>query len=145
MALMNCPECGKEISDKAASCPNCGCPMRNIPRELSDDEKPEMFDCFECGKPLPVGIDKCVYCGKVYDMNKMIEEENATVTGRTGKKGIKCPKCRSRKFHVKNDIPVTKKIGELLVFGTVLASTKVQYRENMIYICKECGYSWKAK
>lgn len=27
MALINCPECGKEISDKAASCPNCGCPI----------------------------------------------------------------------------------------------------------------------
>lgn len=26
MALINCPECGKEISDKAQSCPNCGCP-----------------------------------------------------------------------------------------------------------------------
>lgn len=24
MAMINCPECGKEISDKAASCPNCG-------------------------------------------------------------------------------------------------------------------------
>jgi len=27
MALINCPECGKEISDKALSCPNCGIPM----------------------------------------------------------------------------------------------------------------------
>lgn len=26
MALIKCPECGKEISDKAAACPNCGCP-----------------------------------------------------------------------------------------------------------------------
>lgn len=24
MALIECPECGKRISDKAASCPNCG-------------------------------------------------------------------------------------------------------------------------
>lgn len=24
MALMNCPECGKEISDKAEFCPSCG-------------------------------------------------------------------------------------------------------------------------
>lgn len=24
MALINCPECGKEISDKAQTCPNCG-------------------------------------------------------------------------------------------------------------------------
>jgi hypothetical protein len=26
MALIQCPECGKEFSDKAAACPNCGCP-----------------------------------------------------------------------------------------------------------------------
>lgn len=24
MAMIKCPECGKEISDKANSCPNCG-------------------------------------------------------------------------------------------------------------------------
>lgn len=24
MALINCKECGKEVSDKAISCPNCG-------------------------------------------------------------------------------------------------------------------------
>lgn len=27
MALIQCPECGKEISDKATSCPNCGNPI----------------------------------------------------------------------------------------------------------------------
>lgn len=27
MALIKCPECGKEISDKAPACPNCGCPI----------------------------------------------------------------------------------------------------------------------
>lgn len=30
MALIKCPECGKEISDKATSCPNCGCPSTDI-------------------------------------------------------------------------------------------------------------------
>lgn len=29
MALIKCPECGKEISDKASSCPNCGYPISN--------------------------------------------------------------------------------------------------------------------
>lgn len=24
--MIRCPECGKEFSDKAAVCPNCGCP-----------------------------------------------------------------------------------------------------------------------
>ena len=27
MSLIKCPECKKEISDKAKSCPNCGCPI----------------------------------------------------------------------------------------------------------------------
>lgn len=27
MALIKCSECGKEISDKAKACPNCGFPM----------------------------------------------------------------------------------------------------------------------
>lgn len=27
MALIKCPECGKEVSDKAPTCPHCGCPL----------------------------------------------------------------------------------------------------------------------
>lgn len=27
MALMNCPECGKEVSDSAEQCPHCGFPI----------------------------------------------------------------------------------------------------------------------
>jgi hypothetical protein len=27
VALINCPECNKEISDKAGACPHCGCPV----------------------------------------------------------------------------------------------------------------------
>lgn len=30
MALIKCPECGKDISDKAVACPNCGCPLDEI-------------------------------------------------------------------------------------------------------------------
>lgn len=29
MSLIKCPECNKEISDKAKICPNCGCPINN--------------------------------------------------------------------------------------------------------------------
>ena len=29
MSLIKCPECGKEISDKAKTCPNCGIPLKN--------------------------------------------------------------------------------------------------------------------
>ena len=50
MALIKCPECGKEISDKAAACPNCGCPISSeaspvvanssTPDSSNDDGKP---------------------------------------------------------------------------------------------------------
>lgn len=29
MALIKCPECGKEVSDRAPACPNCGYPIEN--------------------------------------------------------------------------------------------------------------------
>ena len=28
MALIRCPECGREVSDKAAACPNCAAPIK---------------------------------------------------------------------------------------------------------------------
>ena len=31
MSLIHCPECGREISDKANNCPNCGYPIASIP------------------------------------------------------------------------------------------------------------------
>ena len=30
MALIKCLECGKEFSDKAPACPNCGCPLTEL-------------------------------------------------------------------------------------------------------------------
>ncbi len=31
MALISCPECGKEISDAARACPHCGYAIREVP------------------------------------------------------------------------------------------------------------------
>lgn len=30
MALINCPECGNQVSDTAKRCPNCGRPMNPV-------------------------------------------------------------------------------------------------------------------
>lgn len=38
MALINCPECNKQVSDKASSCPNCGYPISKC---LSEEKKEE--------------------------------------------------------------------------------------------------------
>ena len=46
MALITCTECGKEFSEKASVCPNCGCPTEEILKELAtvstaDNEVPQ--------------------------------------------------------------------------------------------------------
>lgn len=45
MSLIKCPECGKEISDQAKSCPNCGFPtpkFKQYKNQTFDDVKSEM-------------------------------------------------------------------------------------------------------
>jgi len=34
MALIKCIECGKEVSDKAMQCPNCGIPIASQPHDV---------------------------------------------------------------------------------------------------------------
>lgn len=34
MALIACPECSAEISDKAPTCPKCGVPVASAPKEV---------------------------------------------------------------------------------------------------------------
>ena len=40
MALINCPECGKQVSDQAASCPGCGYPIARANEHM--EEQPVM-------------------------------------------------------------------------------------------------------
>ena len=48
MALIKCPECGQEISDKAANCPHCGV---------------QIFACPECGQVSAGNPRVCPKCG----------------------------------------------------------------------------------
>jgi len=56
MALINCPECSKEISDRAGACPHCGLPL---PKFASSD----VFTCRQCGKEFPFSMANCQHCG----------------------------------------------------------------------------------
>ena len=39
MALIQCPECGQSISDRAANCPKCGCPIGQNPETAAADAR----------------------------------------------------------------------------------------------------------
>lgn len=57
MALIRCSECGKEFSDKAASCPNCGCPTSDVdPTSVQSFD--DVFDAVAALKAVNSGAIK---------------------------------------------------------------------------------------
>ena len=54
MALIKCKECGHEVSDKALTCPNCGCPIekRLVCDECGAELSPIGKVCPNCGNPI---------------------------------------------------------------------------------------------
>lgn len=49
MAMINCPECGKEISDKAKACIHCGCPI-NEEKQIAETNTPKTITIVEDNK-----------------------------------------------------------------------------------------------
>ena len=50
MALIKCPECGKEISDKAEMCINCGFPLKQHENNEMSAGKSEFYKSYETRK-----------------------------------------------------------------------------------------------
>lgn len=71
MSLQPCPECGRQISTKAARCPNCGRKSPGAP--ASEDPVPFLISvaevrrrkvkCRECGSEVALGSGACSVCG----------------------------------------------------------------------------------
>jgi predicted RNA-binding Zn-ribbon protein involved in translation (DUF1610 family) len=72
MALIKCTECGKDISDKAASCPNCGVPID--PNDVS-----RFFGGANNKIPVdtPAGSRRCLRCSYVGPMKTWLRNHNA--------------------------------------------------------------------
>jgi hypothetical protein len=58
MALIKCSECGKEISDKAVACPNCGCPVTPVSDNITTETPPQTNE-----KPKNNNAAKGCSCG----------------------------------------------------------------------------------
>lgn len=54
MSLIKCSECGKQVSDRAKSCPNCGNPI------MYESDRV----CEHCGGSVYDNATICVHCGK---------------------------------------------------------------------------------
>lgn len=84
MAMITCPNCGEQISDKAKSCVHCG-------ESLHSQEK---MVCGECGTKLKEGMDICPTCGCPITLNQdsgrdglqQVEVAGVRITNLTKKK-----------------------------------------------------------
>lgn len=65
--MIKCPECGKEISDKAKTCPNCGCPITNNSPQFNYAQQQQPIqnqirkDTFEDDKPSKLSIFSLIF------------------------------------------------------------------------------------
>lgn len=61
MSLIPCPNCGKEISDKAITCPSCGASLEEVQQEVVE-EKTKII-CEDCGTEYENDLAACPNCG----------------------------------------------------------------------------------
>lgn len=157
MALINCPECNKEVSDKAEICPHCG---YKLPKQEP------MFQGVYCPKCLNASWTKdgigetCIFCNTkmkksiyaTYDevhqfcenhpeLKQSPEFSQEAYNKRIGYVPVdymnvnspKCPTCGSS--NVQN-IGTGERVASVAMFG--LFSKKI----NKSFKCNNCGYTW---
>lgn len=113
MAIINCPECGKEISDKANSCPHCGLPLiQNTPiqdrgnaittdsEEIKQIQNPTIENCIGC--PIcgstELHVEKQGFSGGKALVGAVLTGGIGLLAGTIGSKNVKitCLKCGNR-------------------------------------------------
>ncbi len=163
MALVKCPECGREnVSDSAEACPNCGYGIKAYFEKIKCEEieyrkriQQEEIDKREMEKiPLPSKPSKPLFFAdsdpqyinalQMYELaqrdpdayRRRILEAKRTVASAEAKRWLnrpKCPQCGSDEI-VK--ISTTNRVMSIAVVG--LASNKIGKQ----YKCKKCSYMW---
>ena len=122
MALIKCPECGRQISNMAQSCPKCGIPLQFQYQNNYMNNVPKQFN----------GVYRYTLFGK--------------------KKEVYCPRCNSANcshYQVQKVIPgktktrYTANLNPLHPFTLVNKKEKVVRKEQTYtqnkFICNDCG------
>ena len=153
MALIKCPECGKEISDKSEKCIHCGFPLVKEKNTICNinGKKYDLSYILDFYREHPDGkvklignFRKMANCS-LSDAKKVIDEiietneipqnlileqqENAKRMEEESINQIRCPKC--------NSIAITTGARGVNNFWGFLGASKAINR------CGNCGYSWK--
>ena len=121
MALISCPECNKEVSDKAEVCIHCGYPLRNTICIIRG-EKYDLSFAFTTVNVVP---EKGVIT-KTFEWPypEDIIYLNSVIT---------CPTCKSTNV---SKIGAGERAASVGLFG--IFSKKI----NKTFKCNSCGYTW---
>jgi DNA-directed RNA polymerase subunit RPC12/RpoP len=137
MALIQCPECGKEISDQAENCIHCGFPLH----DKVQSDKTELYNViivtpkngYVIAKQNISKVEAETYKKDQERFGSQIEILNASVDidqfYRDTILTIRCPRCRSTAI-------TTGARGVNWTWGLIGASKTVNR-------CGSCGYTWK--
>lgn len=127
LALIKCPECGREISDKSTQCVHCGFPLNDILHAKSEELLE--LECPWCGVKdqsiIKGNVKVCNGCGYIFnddyinDCNELLPHTKLP----------RCPKCGSTAI-------TAGQRGYSLLTG-FLGSNKTVNR------CANCGHTWK--
>lgn len=159
MSLINCPECKREISDKAKCCPNCGYELRKkediyqgiyCPRclesrpklheyekcwlckvKMIDSTQGTFLETFHYGDNHPELKNSPDFDEKAYQRRiNWVPVEYGTAKLNNA---MKCPSCGSTNI---SKIGAINRMVSVGIFG--LASGKI----GKTYQCKKCGTTW---
>lgn len=150
MALINCPECGKEISDKSETCIHCGYPLSEKNMCYINGTKYDVSFVFEYKyneRTIPMvnlmELTGCTRDAATKAINEMfktgeiprtltLEKKKPRQQSQTSKPSepkLTCPKCGS------TNIQSTNK-GFSLLTGFVGSGSPRN-------VCQKCGFKWK--
>lgn len=144
MAIIECPECGKKVSDKADICIECGFPIKEHFEQAEEGKVKKEILCNICNNKNEIGSNYCVYCGNRLTTYKQVDyafkTENTTqkylaptnynvakkqfngiykYTLFGGKQEVYCPRCGSENCsHYQEQITIPEK-------------TKTRYTANL--------------
>lgn len=167
MALIKCPECGKEISDKADVCIGCGFPINKYTK--SEEEKLEPYTkCPNCDYHNEIGVFTCKNCGYKYKLGndyEIIYPNHRNDSGFNGiykytlfggKQEVYCPRCGSENcshYQEQKIIPgktktrYTANLNPLRPFTLMNKKEKVVRKEEVVtenkFLCNDCGKIFK--
>lgn len=105
MAMIRCPKCGWEVSDKATRCVRCG---------MTLIEQPMKF-CAECGRRIPINAQECRFCGCPVESE---DDEDSLI---------------SRVMEHKKPIIIVAVIAIIVVLGINLLGTSLNKDERLAY------------